>query len=286
MDLKMVIAQELNINFISFNEELYSIIYSKGEYCVIFRENATSTDSISRWDMILRHKDNLSQFLMKDDPANQVFPSSDEFTEEKFLNGVKKMNTFFDQAGIMENDIIIGYAEVTSISKEKSQFILYLKEVINESFAEPTYKAISNYIAPTRDVRNRIDPKIVKQIKGLPKDTQQKVSKKKSAIPKIEKKEEKKSENNLPAAKPQTTLSPQPPKIEPYEIEGEKPCHRPIIDSWNRGFSAKEISVQLSINKSIKMNDLSVHNELSFLRKQLGEEIVPLNRNRPKKMSK
>jgi hypothetical protein len=261
MALKMVIAQELNVDFISFNEELYSIMYSKGDYFVIFRENATCSDSIGRWDMIFRHKDNLSQFLLKDDSAIPRLPSKDDFIEEQYLNGVKKMNTFFDQAGIMENDLIIGYAEVTPISKDTSQFILYLKEGIDESFAEPIFKVILNFIAPPRIITDKIDPKIGKQIKESPKKTRQKATKKK--IESGDTKEIKEKTED----KPRFPID----EIKKYTIEDKRPYDDRMIYLWQKGWELSEISVRLPTPLKVG----TIQNRLTYLRKQLGKDIVP-----------
>jgi hypothetical protein len=262
MALKLVIAQVLDVDFIFFNENLYSMMFPMEDYFVIFRENATCSDSIGRWDLIFRHKDNLSQFLLKYDPADPGYTPIEEINKEKILDGIKNMNTFFDQAGIMEKDIIIGYAEVSPISQEKCQFNLYLEEEVKESIADSIFKAISNYIIRPRIITDKIDPKLTLSFEETLNEEQTGV---KGVA--AEKKEEK--PDIYPFEAVNKALFPDE-EIEPHDFKGQRRLDDIIYHFYKRKYTPQMIVEELR-KKKINRKIGTIYNRTSELNKILGK---------------
>jgi hypothetical protein len=270
MNLKLIYAQQLDSDYITISEWMYEFAYPIDDYFIICREHISSSDSVSRWNLALRHKDKLTHFLGTAETPKQALPLKKgelpQFSQEQ----EKYVKDLFLQAGNLEDDKVFGFVEISPISFDASQILVFLSEGVGEEFASPLILALFQFILPTRKITKGIDPVIKQRILESKEGHRLKEY--------FDEDDTDKEESDGKTEEGVYRFSNQ--AIKRYEFEGKKPKDDLLIHMWRQNKTVIEISQKLSTPEEPYVPG-TINNRIVILREILKEDVVPY-RKRPK----
>jgi hypothetical protein len=202
---------------------------------------------------VFRYKYGLPESSIKNDIPGQGFNFNKTLTPENFEVPINDFNYALETKTILRTDFKIGFVEITSITEDSTQLLLFLEDEINEKFIGPFFYDLFRFIVPTRIIKSSIDPEIEEQLFISMPDLQT-----------MDLLDDEESNNE---AGINTGFSNQ--TITHYEFDGKKPNDDLMIHMWKKGKPVSEIAHKLSYSTD------TINNRIAILRNHLGKEVIP-----------